>query len=251
MTSTLAHLSDLHVGEHPRNDAACSALVQMLVETRVDHVIVSGDITHRGLRHELARFYQLFAPLADRLTVVPGNHDRLGDDAARALMFAARVQTVDSDGLYIVRVDSTGPHNRYVFAGHGMLTERDLDDIDDALDAAPRGALVTLALHHHPVALPEEMRIEKLARWLSLPFAAELALGRRLIELLHGRCDMVLHGHRHVPCAYEFFSDERRPLGVFNAGSSSQLGRARMFSHANGALHATQWLVNEAVRRAA
>ncbi len=250
---TLAHLSDLHLGGAPRWEAATSALVQALIDEEIDHVVVTGDITNRGLLPELSRFQRIFSRLEldGRVTVVPGNHDRLGDDVAQELM-RGRVQTVTRPGMYIVRIDSTGPHNRYVFAGHGELSLGDLEDIDRALDAAPAGALVVALLHHHPVPLPEEWPIEKLAKWVGLPFTAELHCGRTLIERLRGRCDLVLHGHRHTPSVFEFDTGAARPLSLYNAGSSAQLGRARVFSHADGRLcREPLWMVADAARVAA
>jgi len=251
--ATLAHLSDLHFGSGARSDGAAAALVRALDAARVDHVVVTGDVTHRGLWSELDRFARAFAPLASRLTLVPGNHDRLGDDAGRALMSGARVQIDAREGLYVVRVDSTGPHNRYVFAGHGELTLADLYAIDRALDAAPLGALVVVVLHHHPLPLPEEQPLEKIASFVGLPFAAELDRGHTLLERLRGRADLVLHGHRHVPAMQRLYAGEARPLDVVNAGSSTALGRARVFAHDAGRLvDPPRWLAPDfaAVRAA-
>ena len=86
----LAHVSDLHIGRSVESDARAVRLCQALIEARVDHVVVTGDVTHKGRRRELARFEETFAPLreAGRLTVIPGNHDRLGDDARRGKQIA-------------------------------------------------------------------------------------------------------------------------------------------------------------------
>jgi 3',5'-cyclic-AMP phosphodiesterase len=45
----------------------------MLLERAVDHVVVSGDVTHRGRRRELERFREIFAPLEERgrLSIIP------------------------------------------------------------------------------------------------------------------------------------------------------------------------------------
>jgi len=147
--------------------------------------------------------------------MIPGNHDRLGDDLRDEIMWGPRVQAERREGMYLVRVDSTGPHNRSWLTGHGSLAERDLQEIDDALGAAPAGNLVVLALHHHLLPLP-------------LDHAADL------IRSTLGRCDLVLHGHRHIDREIVLQSDSIRPLRIFNAGSSTEQGRMRMFSHKNG-----------------
>jgi Icc protein len=235
--STLAHVSDLHLGRSERNDTAATELVRTLARMDPDHVVVSGDVTHRGRHDELARFEQLFAAWRARgvLTVVPGNHDRVGQDAGSGLMGGERVRVDSRPGLWVVSVDSTGPHNRSYINSHGALCRHVLEQVDEALGAAPEDALVAVTLHHHVLPLPEESFAERLASFVGLPHANELELGDALLRRVHGRCDLVLHGHRHVPRAFHFDLGLRR-LSVYNAGSSSELGRFRLFTHRNGAL---------------
>src|SRR5207237_7666686 len=135
----LADLSDLHLGRSPETGLAAARLRAALDD--VDHTVVTGDVTNRGRRDEYARFHQLFGDLVrrGRLSVVPGNHDRLGDDMGTRLMQGGRVEVAQAAGLYLVRVDSTGPHNRFLLAGHGDICERVLDLVDVALDGAPPG----------------------------------------------------------------------------------------------------------------
>ncbi|MFP2927927.1 metallophosphoesterase family protein, partial [Pyxidicoccus sp. 3LG] len=180
---TLAHLSDLHLDLTPASDASARALVETLQAEGVDHVVVTGDLTHQGTRVEFQRFQELFAPLLDtgRLTFIPGNHDRPGDDVGGRWMDGQKVRTVERPGLYLVRVDSTGPHNRNYFASHGELSRETLDSVDAALAAAPREALVAVLVHHHVLPLPEESFPERLASRLGWPHDAELALGAELV----------------------------------------------------------------------
>ena len=82
MERTIAHISDLHLGRDRRTDAGVALLAESLCAADVGVVLVTGDVTDRGRRAELAAFEELFAPLRDRrVVVVPGNHDRLGEDA--------------------------------------------------------------------------------------------------------------------------------------------------------------------------
>jgi 3',5'-cyclic AMP phosphodiesterase CpdA len=249
---TIAHLSDLHLGHGPRLDDAAVRLREALLDERIDHAIVTGDVTHRGRDSEVARFWELFGPLqrTGKLTVIPGNHDRLNDDARSALMDGPRVQVDASDGLYLVRVDSTGEHNRRWIDGHGELTLADLRAVDSCLDRAPEGALCAVLLHHHPLPLPAEDPFEHVVTWIGWPNARELSYGRQLIEVIRGRCDLLLHGHRHVPAELRLFTDEARPLRVYNAGSTTQLERFRVFHHRDGALLAEpDWVSFERTRQ--
>jgi 3',5'-cyclic AMP phosphodiesterase CpdA len=234
----LAHLSDLHLDLSPESDAAARALVQTLVAEDADHVVVTGDLTHKGSRVEYQRFREVFGPLLDsgKLTFIPGNHDRPGDDAGSQWMDGHKVRVVERPGLYLVCVDSTGPHNRNYFASHGLLAPETLNAVDEALAAAPKDALAVVLLHHHVLPLPEESFVERLTSRLGWPHAAELPLGAELVGRVLGRCDLVLHGHRHIPAERVLEEDGPRPLRILNAGSSTDLGRFRVFRHSDGRL---------------
>lgn len=238
---TIAHLSDLHIGKSAANDLAAHHLVAALQAARVGRVLVSGDVTHRGRVAELAAFRRIFAPLQERLVLVPGNHDRLGDDAGRWMM-AGRVQVIAEPGLHLVRVDSTAPHNRSLLDGHGELSERDVGLIEGALETAAPGALVAVILHHHLHELPEDGFWERVSTRLGWPNATELPLGGVLLARMLGRCDLVLHGHRHSTSEALLGAGTARPLRVLNAGASPELGRVRVLRHARGTVRAVGWL---------
>ncbi|MHB8416717.1 MAG: metallophosphoesterase family protein [Myxococcales bacterium] len=250
---TIAHLSDLHVGLNTHVDDATVRLREALLHEGVDHVVVTGDVTHRGLTAEARRFHEAFGPLlrAGKVTLVPGNHDRLNEDVRERLMPGARVQIEapggSEGGLYLVRVDSTGPHNRRWLYGHGKLWPDDLRAIGDALSRAPPGALRAVLLHHHVLPLPEDDPFERLVTWLGWPNAREIRRGRDLLTVLRGRCELVLHGHRHAPAEARPFEGD--PLAVYNAGSTTLLERFRVFSHRGGALVGSpRWVTFERSR---
>jgi 3',5'-cyclic AMP phosphodiesterase CpdA len=231
----LAHLSDLHIGTS--TDRA-EALVKRLIADDIEHVVVTGDLTHEGAHAEFALFLDVFAPLFrnGRLTFIPGNHDRTGEDSGSDWMNGQRVRTEHHDGIFLVCVDSTGPHNRSYFASHGDLCPTVLEQIDEAISRAPANKVVAVLLHHHLVPLPEESMPEWIATRLGFPNACELKLGVDLLARLRGRCDLVLHGHRHTPREFEFSTSSDRMLGMYNAGSSTELGAFRIFEHGDGRL---------------
>jgi 3',5'-cyclic AMP phosphodiesterase CpdA len=236
----IAHISDLHVGRDARTDAAAAQVCEALRAADVGQVLVTGDVTHRGLRTELAAFEGIFAPLRDRMIVVPGNHDRMGDDVARSLQ-RTRVELAQRPGLFVVRLDSTAPHNRSPIDSHGELSDDDVAAVDSAVDLAPSGTLVVLMLHHHLLPLPPEGLPERISNLLGWPNAAELPRGRELIGRIQGRCDLVVHGHRHVPGEVRVVSRVGRELRVMNAGSTPQLGRVRILLHRDGQVLAEYW----------
>lgn len=248
-TSTFAHVSDLHVGFSESQDRRTASLCQALIDEQVDHVVVTGDLTHNGRQQELARFEALFSPLLrdDRVTIVPGNHDRLGAAAAWQKVSGPRVQIASPRngalGLHLVLFDSTGPHNRSFHASHGLLEREDLEAIEVAVAQAPPDALCIVGLHHHVQPLPEDNFFERALSRLGWSSAAELGLGRELLERLVGRCDLLLHGHRHVPHSAIELDDGHRLLRIYGAGNSSRLGWVRLFTHQMGkALMPPKWL---------
>jgi 3',5'-cyclic AMP phosphodiesterase CpdA len=241
-TRTLAHLSDLHIGRTDDTSAAAEQLCAAVLASDVDEVLVTGDVTHRGRWSELAEFERIFAPLAGRLVVVPGNHDRLGEDAGRGLMKGGRVAVESRPGAHIVRFDSTAEHNRHLARPHGELTCEDVSAIDEAIAAAPPGALSVLMLHHHLLPLPADDVGERIATWLGWSMAMELELGHELVECLRGRCDVVLHGHRHAAGELVLLPRRGRALHVLNAGCSPELGAFRVLRHADGRLLSDEWL---------
>jgi 3',5'-cyclic AMP phosphodiesterase CpdA len=245
---TLAHLSDLHLGRSAGDAWALRAMVAAVQQAGVDHVVVTGDVTEHGRLDELATFRRLTAPIEDRLTVVPGNHDRLGEDAGRLLM-RGRVAVDRRPGLHLVRLDSTAPHNRRWLDAHGRLGDDDVDEVAAAVGQARPGDLVAVLLHHHVHPLPGDDVWERLAGLVGLPWTAELQAGPVLLERVRGRCDLVLHGHRHVPAELVLDGQAARPLRVVNAGSTTRIGHARLFVHAAGRITGEAWLTTADPRR--
>ena len=239
---TLAHVSDLHIGRSEVIDQQVVTLGESIAAAGIDHVIVSGDVTHRGKVSEWRTFETAFTAmlLEGRLTVVPGNSDRLGEDVGHFAMGGRRIDVVDAPGLHIVCFDSTATHNKSRLNSHGVMTDAEVTRLILAVREAPRDHLVILTLHHHLLPLPADHRFEALASWLRRPYAEELPLGMNLLRGIEGRCDLVLHGHRHRPTHVRPFAGQDRvidrPLQVINAGSSPEIGGLRVFTHANGRL---------------
>lgn len=240
----IAHVSDLHIGRDGAADRAARRVASAVEDAGAAAVIVTGDITHSGRRAELEGFRASFSRLLarERVIAVPGNHDRIGDSAGSAFMRDGRVSVSSRPGLYVVQVDSTGPHNRRRIASHGLLTHADLSAVDSALGAAPEGALTVLALHHHLLPLPADTLCEGLSNMLGWPNAAELPLGAELLSRVSGRCDLVLHGHRHVPAELVLGAGTERPLRVLNAGATGELGRFRVLSARGNRLGEDAWV---------
>ena len=223
----LGHLSDLHLADrrrYPRNGFAArdcdrhsaslgQRLLRELEASRVDHLVVTGDLTLSSEASEFERAAALLRPWAERgrLTVVPGNHDVWTADSVKTSRFLRIVgpdgrgmrrpaaafprAVVPSPEVAIVALDSAR-YGEDPYATPGRLGPPQLQSCRELVrEHAKEGRAVLLALHHHIVIPPE--RIPSDARVARMPLADADKLVRMISDL---RIAAVLHGHRH--CAF-------------------------------------------------
>ena len=191
----LAHLSDLHLSSlagvspralldkrilgyiswrlrrrHEHRTDVLDALRADLQAERLDHIAVTGDLTHLGLPQEFREAATWLARLGrpEAITVVPGNHDAYvpeewretfaqwtaymqgdnagaptdADDAFPSLRIRREVALI---GLSTAR--PTAP-----FLATGRLGERQLARLDRMLEDTAGAGLFRVVLLHHPPA---------------------------------------------------------------------------------------------------
>lgn len=233
----VAHISDLHIGSSPERSFALQRICSAILATDIETVVVTGDITNCGSVSEFEEFSTITSRLRAERNVIllPGNHDRSRANISTRMMNDEQVNLLSNDGVAILRIDTTIWYNRITFASHGNISKSMLTSVDQLLAQIPEQTFVIVALHHHPLPLPAEILIEYISSWFSLPFAEHLSYGSRLLEKIKGRCDLVLHGHRHVPSEI-VFPYTQRSLAIYNAGSSTGLCAFRRFDIHDGRL---------------
>jgi 3',5'-cyclic AMP phosphodiesterase CpdA len=228
----LAHVSDLHLstlegvsaralldkrilgylswrhrrrGEH--RSEVLDALRADLAGRRVDHIAVTGDLTHLGLPHEFrqaASWLERLGP-PDRITVVPGNHDAYvreawrdtfaqwsdylrGDDAGGAEGDAVFPSLRLRGDIALIGLSTAGP--TAPFFASGRLGERQLEALDRMLDSTGASGRFRIVLLHHPPG-------RDTVRWRK-----SLRDGEALRRVLARRgAELVLHGHAHFSAA--------------------------------------------------
>ena len=194
-----------------------------------DHVVLTGDLTSLGDEDELGLMEELLRPFLrdDRLTVIPGNHDRYTDTpAARRFerLFGTRsdlpeyataggypfVRLVGAD-LALIGLDSTrvGALSQYFV---GRLGRPQLAALRSLLDDPRLSGRTLLVLSHHGPLGPAGAFHWRQSGLLD---AAEL------LEVLHGRPTVLLHGHSHD--RYWHRAAAHRPH-IFAGGSSTEQG---------------------------
>jgi 3',5'-cyclic AMP phosphodiesterase CpdA len=180
-----------------------AALVQDLRAAHADHVVVTGDLTHLGLPHELEQareWLQALAP-APAISVVPGNHDVYARGAGEhtiapwAPFFASDPDHASDPAPSFPSVRVRGPavfiglstaRPSAPFLAVGEVGARQLERLAGILaDGRRRGLVRVVLLHHPPLAEATGWR-------------KRLVDGARLRAVLEAEgAELVLHGHTH------------------------------------------------------
>ena len=257
---TFAHLTDLHFtspeGAPPadllnkrilsylswrrrrrfiHDPGVLAALVSDLDEQGADHLAITGDLTQLGLPGECRSARSWLETLAppDRVSLVPGNHDRLVaaqwddtvghwddylfpdrcDDAT-----AGQFPTLSVRGpVAFIGVSSACPTPPLLATGRVGADQR--DRLAGMLESTGRTGLFRVVLIHHPP-------VPGTSKWRK-----RLVDGDAVTQIIatHG-AELVLHGHTHriVRHAIECGDGRRTPvIGLSSASASEQEDRRR------------------------
>jgi 3',5'-cyclic AMP phosphodiesterase CpdA len=174
-------------------EAGLPALVERL-NPRV--IVVSGDLTHRGLPSQHDRAAALLRGFGRPLFVVPGNHDIPYTFPARFTRTFAEFEhrwgttepVFEDDGLLIVGLNSVRPWRHQ----SGGVRSAQLAVACERLRAAGAAALKVVVLHHHLIGAPWRSRKKPVAH-----------RNRVLASLVAGGADLVLAGHIHQAAVSE------------------------------------------------
>lgn len=214
---TLAHVSDLHLPFEPvlsprqrlskRQLSAWSwqrrralhrtdildALAQDLRAHAVDHILVTGDITNFSLPGEFeqaARWLTALAP-AERLSIVPGNHDALVPvPHAQGLgLWQGWTRAEDGwpfvhhrDGIALIGLNSALPTAPLL--ARGRLGDAQLARLEQLLESEGKAGRTRIVMLHHPPAIG------------AIGWRKALADAPALRAVLRrAGAELVLHGH--------------------------------------------------------
>lgn len=265
---TLAHISDLHLPFEPQlswrqhlskrqlsvwswrrrhavqSSHVLEALTQDLQAHAVDHVLVTGDITNFSLPGEFRRAAQWLAGLApaERISLVPGNHDALVPlahadglglwDAWTRLQdgwpFCHRVDRVSLIGLNSAL--PTAP-----LLARGRIGAQQLSRLEAMLVAEGAAGHVRIVMLHHPAAAG------------AIGWRKALADGDALRAVLaRAGAELVLHGHAR-DARLDTIAGPREPIPCLCVPSSSALPNRQ---DQGARWHALRFIDNSGDRRA-
>jgi 3',5'-cyclic AMP phosphodiesterase CpdA len=190
----LAHISDLHFGRI--DEAVVEALLADLHSLGPDLIVVSGDLTQRGHRHQFRAARAFLDRFEAPYLVVPGNHDIPGVNmlARFAAPFARYQRYIERDmrplhldaeiavlGLNTAR--PVGPHWNW---SHGRINSAQIAHARSVFE--PLGDEVfKVVVTHHPFLPPPDAPETKLVGRASLALRTFEGCG----------VDLLLAGHLH------------------------------------------------------
>ncbi len=242
----LAHVSDLHLSSlegiqpsalldkrifgylswrlrrrHEHRSEVLDALRADLQVQHLDHIAVTGDLTHLGLPREFAEVATWLARLGapQDITLVPGNHDAYvaepwSETFAQWSAYMAgdgAGETTGSDDVFpslrirrqvaLIGLSTATPSAP--FLATGRLGEGQLSRLDRMLEQTAGSGLFRVVLLHHPPA-PHTVRWRK-----------SLLDGAALREVITRRgAELVLHGHDHFSAATYLDPARQRNLAI-------------------------------------
>jgi len=247
----ILHLSDVQFGPNHRFTQGADSLAARLIPTLrelpegarpIDLVVFSGDAAEHGLPDQLADAARFLAEVldalgldAERLVVVPGNHD-ISRDAVKAQVHAALSQGKEAQPPFEQKWDNYRAFLRALGGNGGS------DDVDKVQRFADLGLTVsalnsTVAetadehygfcgeeqLEAHARALAEHPGDIRMAvvhhnvRQAAPDDAENLRDEQDLVRILGAHVDLVLHGHRHA-AGRDYLSNGRL---ILSAGSAA------------------------------
>jgi 3',5'-cyclic AMP phosphodiesterase CpdA len=225
----LGYLSWLYKRRAEHRGEVLDALLRDLAETHPQHIVITGDLTHIGLPAEFRQARQWLDRLgsADRVTVVPGNHDayidtpwsstfaqwepymasdRSKDEEQRSMFPSLRIR----NGIALIGLSSATASAP--FFATGSLGSAQRERLSRLLQQSGEQGLFRVVLLHHPPRVEDE-------KWRK-----RLTDGRDLCNIL-GRygAELVLHGHSHRTIESGIPWGERM-IPAFGIPSASAIG---------------------------
>lgn len=243
----VAHVSDPHLSRQYYREhlKSLKILLRTVLEEGVDHVVISGDIVSTADPDDLYLAREVFSRAgvldAQRLTVVPGNHDVFGGPhrAVDVLSFPSHIRSVDyhshhamfrdafaetfegairsSSGapypfvkhvgpLALIGLNSIPPWSlrRNILGTNGIIDDGQLAGLLDlAASGTLNGRISVVVVHHHFNDLTDDAPTNGLWRRIESQ-TMRLRKRRKLVRLFEeAGVQAVLHGHIHRNEVYD------------------------------------------------
>lgn len=206
-------------------------LIEDILREEVDHVAITGDLTNLALESEFERVFHLVRLLGgfDKVSVVPGNHDKYTNGAIKQRRFEKYFHQFmyhsysDSqtlfypwdkilDGIHLIGLSS--PTSTIPPLSNGLISDRQLGSLEKLLTSPHHRHLRKVVMLHHALH----------KRSLSKELTSGLKNRDKLLRmLLENNVDLVLYGHDHHGRVWKL-EEGSHTLHLVNCGSSTRLG---------------------------
>jgi 3',5'-cyclic AMP phosphodiesterase CpdA len=145
------------------------SVVRRVQELKADHLLITGDLTTTALEEEFRAAYKALEALCldgRPLTVIPGNHDRYTWRSANTRLFEKYFGRFAPPGQFpwlreidhhtaILGLDTARPN---FVSARGTITEGQLAQAQELLDAAKSRIRRLVIACHYPVVIPIGVR---------------------------------------------------------------------------------------------
>ena len=248
MTISIIHISDLHFHTYPKNFRdwkskrilgatnllfrrkrqfplqRAKKLVEQIQKMNWDHLVISGDLTQLALEKGFSRARKTLEPLLtdpERVTVVPGNHDRYVSQTVGVDLFSKyfgeffgkkeiHVRELSSDWV-IIGWDSAHPNDWLTAAG--TVRRNTLKSTEDLLQSYTAKTKFII-VNHYPLSFPEGWKSDNLHELYNL-------VPVRNWILRHSQIRLYLHGHIHKNWLHRMPRDYGPELLLLNSAAST------------------------------
>jgi len=232
--------------KHPYDPRLLTAVVEHARDQRSDHAIVTGDLSNLGAASELREAMatlRAFGFSGDRLTVLPGNHDRInlrGTSDWEGVVGGAGYPSLQriNDDIFAIAIDSTAHganldwRDMIALNSRGYVSSEDVIKADALLASVPREAMKILCVHHHVIDLPHDGYLDEWADKLDPRLAGKAENAEVLLDVAVARgVGLILFGHRHRP-THDHFEIRGIPAscsGAVTQPDTSGMLRYRVF----------------------
>ena len=195
----LLQFSDVHFGVEHRN--ACAAALEFAHAAPLDLVLITGDVTQKGLPDEFAAAGAWIRAMPEPRFVVVGNHDVPYYSAMARLFWPwkafeaatghpAHDGEFKRDNLMVRGVTTARGWQARLNWSKGVIDLEQTRRAAQALRQAPAGALRILACHH------------PLIEMIGTPMTGDVKRGdHAAVIFAEAGVDLIMTGHTHIPFA--------------------------------------------------
>ncbi|MBO4722777.1 MAG: PQQ-binding-like beta-propeller repeat protein [Muribaculaceae bacterium] len=150
MAQKFAILSDIHVTPGNTNEGKLKEAVAEINASKVDAVIVSGDLTNEGSDEQLRNVKSILDGITKPLYVIPGNHENNWSQSACKTFndLWGNDRFVFTIGKLVVIGMNCGP---FMKMGDGHIKQEDLIWLDKTLSDMVKPGMKVLSINHYPL----------------------------------------------------------------------------------------------------